>query len=69
MLATSIYFILKICDTCLSLGSHRTNALEMEKLISHNYKEFDDKEILTKDIKPLLSCTEHLILRGKSMLQ
>jgi hypothetical protein len=41
----------------------------MEKLISHNYKEFDDKEILTKDIKPLLSCTEHLILRGKSMLQ
>lgn len=31
MLTTSVYFILKICDTWLSLDSHRANTFGLEK--------------------------------------
>lgn len=65
MFETSIYFILQICDTWLSLSPTGLILLEW-KIDFHNYKWFDDKDIHTKDARPTLSCTEHLILCNKT---
>ena len=37
-----------------------------EKSIVHNYKQFDDKDIYTKDARTPLLCTEHLGIGNKA---
>lgn len=65
MFATSVYFMLKLCETGLSPGSHWATTLEVEKYIFHNYKRYHGKEILKKNITAPL-CTEHPVLREKA---
>lgn len=66
MFATFIYLILKISDIWSPWTPTGPVLLDRKKLIAHNYKQFDDKEIHTKDTRTPLLCTEHLIIGNKA---